>query len=268
MRPILPTCEMQYPTLQRMSLQAVVDVLKTAPIRKSQCAVAQLPRFGSAAVQPLLMMLRLDKAEVRYNATAGLSSLRDLALSAVPAIQSRLDDSNAQVRWGALNALAVIGPRSRQLAQDLLYRLDQMPVSSLDGEALVYTISSLGSLPPEALPVLIRTLDKIPPYDRPAANATIEAISHVGSLQRIETLATLIGGSDSERSWHATVAVSRSGIFAVPVLALGGRTAISKQRRKAFNRALDRAWQVAAVPALFTALRDANPLAQCPVSVY
>jgi HEAT repeat protein len=226
-------------------------MLRTADFRKSRCLVDQLPRFGESAVPPLTALLHEGPEQGRVNAAAGLAGLREQALPATPALELALDDPSASVRWMVLNALASIEPRSPTLTLDVLRRLQRATPGTLESETLIYTVSHMGSLPPEALPTFAHVLEGLPSYDRRAAEETIDAISHVAAPQRMVLLAQLVGDKDAGRSWHATLAMGRSGLLAMPVL-LSRLIDHPGQRGDAYWRALDWAWTVASAPSLST----------------
>lgn len=248
-RLMLPTCDMLYPAARQASLNAVMDMLRTAEAGKNSCFVAQLPRFGESAVPPLVALLQTGPEQGRANAAAGLAVLREQALSAIPQLGLALDDPSTSVRWMVLNALASIEPRSPALTLDMLRRLERATPGTLEGDTLIYAISRMGSLPPEALPILGQALERLPPYDVRAAEETIDAISHVTAAQRVVLLAQLIGDKDTGRAWYATLAIGRSGGLAVPVL-LYRLTSLAGPRRQAYGRALDWAWMVSTTPPL------------------
>lgn len=249
MRPVWPPCETVYPAFSHASLEEVMDKLRSSRDRESYCLQMQLPRFGERALAPLVALLRSDSELGRVNAASGLGLMREQAISAAPDLEHALDDPSGRVRAMVLYALTTIQPRSPALTTTLLKRLEETNPASLDGEALISTVASLGPLPPEALPVLQQVLERIPLYDPRAARDAIESISHVAAPQRLPVLARLVGDKDPQRSARAVLALGRSGVWAVPVL-LSRLADSSDPGRQAYERALQWAWYVAATPAL------------------
>lgn len=249
-QPVVPTCDMRYPALQRMRMEALLKVLRKGSIDEGQCAVGHLSRYGVRAIPALEIMLQSEHEDARQLAVAGLSALGSLALPVVPKLESALDDPSEEVRWRVLESFVVIKPRSPVLTADLLRRLARSQNGSGGDDAMLAAIASLGKLPPEALQSLTKTLAAIPDDDRPAIDGAIDAMSHVQSPQAVVALTELVGRGDTERSARAASVVGPMGGRALPDLAWRFALANSDAERDNVLPVLRYAWHVATTPGL------------------
>lgn len=162
--------------------------------------VARVPVFGSAAVKPLVELLRHGSYEKRVEAVNALGEINDPAV--VRPLQQALRDADPLVRTAAAHALGRVG--DAQVVPALIQTLQDRETN-----ARVAAATALGRLgDARAVEPLIRLLNDSEWEVRAAA---LEALGKLGDPRAFQPVAARLDDKDQEVRQYAADAVARVG---------------------------------------------------------
>ncbi len=272
----------------RPAVPALVRVLTEdkEPALRSRAGRA-LAQIGSAAVPPLIGLLKHEEVFVRRKVAEALARIGPDARAAQPALVAALKDPSSSVRALAAGALGEIGADVPATAHALaamltegepvrgpvsaaFVRLGRPAVPALcdalqdkQANARYHSARVLGLLGPEAAAAVPSLIDALRDKEPRVRRMAIVALGEMGpdSAAAAEPLATMLAGNDPIERSLAGAALARLGTSAVkPLIAL-----LKKDNQTVRVHALYLLRQFGpgsreAVPVLIDVLRDRNPL--------
>lgn len=157
-----------------------------------------------------------DKAE-RREASYRLSQLGADAKAAVPDLIKALDDSEDQVWFNSITALARIGPGATEAIPALMRQLERSNSGRYREQVWYRSSFALGSVGRAALPELIKALENERPHVRSGA---AKAISWIGAdaTEAIPLLAKNLADADANVREQSAEALGKIGPTALPLL--------------------------------------------------
>ncbi|MCQ6562055.1 HEAT repeat domain-containing protein [Paenibacillus mendelii] len=165
-------------------VEALLQALRHENKAISRLAAYGLSISGEAAVPGLIAALNDARPETVVHAVFALGELRDLAASAVPALNGLLDNGTAvAVRRAVVEALGIIGTPIDEVTAGLIRCLQDEDVQVRFMAGL--SLSRLGSAAKAAVPQLIQSLDDENRYVRAHS---LEALRYIGTEEAKEAL--------------------------------------------------------------------------------
>ncbi len=175
-------------------------------------SVAALVQAGPAEVESRISALRDPDADVRRGAAEALARLGPRASEAVPALVAALNDPDMGVRWHSAVALGTMGPRA---VEPLVGALKGTIPITRQGAAL-----ALGRMGPGAAGALHPLMDALRDTDASVRERSAEALGMmgVGAAAAVGALVRLLADSDPYLEGKAAEALGKIGQEAVPAL--------------------------------------------------